>query len=86
MDESVPALPVQLTVHSISVRTPKKKRALLTKADAICVGKASALVALQQTPDILYFMARFPECAPVVSSTLSIGGFSPESQDSGLFS
>jgi threonine dehydratase len=34
---------------------------------------------LQQTVDILYFIAHFPKCAPVVSSTLSIGGFSPES-------
>ena len=46
--------------------------------------KRHSLVAMQQTVDILYFIAH--TFAPtVVSSTLPIGGFSPESQDSGLF-
>ncbi|MDQ0610357.1 putative porin [Variovorax sp. W1I1] len=47
--------------------------------------KHHSLVATQQTVDILYFIAH--TFAPtVVSSTLPIGGFSPELQSSGLFS
>jgi len=47
--------------------------------------KHHSLVATQQTVDILYFIAQ-TYAHTVVSSTLPIGGFSPELQSSGLFS
>jgi hypothetical protein len=42
---------------------------------------------LQRSKQSIYFISsRTKPCAPVVSSTLPIGGFSPELQSSGLFS
>jgi hypothetical protein len=60
-------------------------RAKCTPTSIYVWEKHHSLVATQQTVDILYFIAQ-TYAHPVVSSTLPIGGFSPELQSSGLFS
>jgi hypothetical protein len=64
---------------------PVRMLAKSTRRHQFVWEKHHSLVASQQTADILYFIAQ-TYAHPVVSSTLPIGGFSPELQSSGLFS
>jgi hypothetical protein len=64
---------------------PVRMLAKSTRRHQFVWEKHHSLVATQQTADILYFIAQ-TYAHTVVSSTLPIGGFSPELQSSGLFS
>ena len=52
----------------------------------ICVGKASPACCNRNKQSVYFISSHTNACAPVVSSTLPIGGFSPEPQGPGLFS
>src|SRR5688572_24007316 len=86
MGDSVPAPPVQLTVHSILAGSRVTTRRTKNHADvALCWKSVTPL--LQRNKESIYFISSHTQsCVPVVSSTLPIGGFSPEPQGPGLFS
>src|SRR5262245_44063313 len=88
--DRAPELTVQLTVHSIFIDSKGVHAGAtgIKKPDAdvnLCSKSVTRL--LQCNKQSIYFISSHTTpCVPVVSSTLPIGGFSPEPQGPGLFS